>query len=277
MPNRPDFLPDFKTPPVVEVAIAAQFSTLPGYRTVHSGLMWEVFRNRFPKFDEQPPLNPTFETFGAQPRKWDTPRLEVLGSFPSPRLWFLNKDETQLIQFQPDRFAHNWRKVEVSHKYPRYESIKKEFLSGLRKVKKFAKDEQLGEFVPNQVEITYVNQIVSKKGENLPASLGSVFNCWSNKRLDKALGIMEISRFHATFILYVSDNDPIGRLYVTAEPLINSDGSSMIQLPMLARVHLAKPTLKAVEEFMDFVRERIVRMFADITTTKMHERCGRKS
>ena len=62
MPRPPD-LPDFDNPPLVEVVLSVQFSDLQSYRTVHPGLLWErKFRESFPEFAEQPPLDPLFET-----------------------------------------------------------------------------------------------------------------------------------------------------------------------------------------------------------------------
>ena len=98
MVDRPTDLPDYERPPLVEVALAVQFAELPGYRTVHAGLLWQdKFREAYPRFFEQPPLDPTFEVFGPQAR---TPQLQIkqMPGPPVPRLWFMNDNKTELVQ-----------------------------------------------------------------------------------------------------------------------------------------------------------------------------------
>jgi hypothetical protein len=61
---RPADLPDFKRPPVTEVVLSVQFATIPEFRSVHIGLLWERLREKYPNVTEHPPLNASFETFG---------------------------------------------------------------------------------------------------------------------------------------------------------------------------------------------------------------------
>ena len=110
--DRPVDLPEFEKPPVVEVVLGIQFSELRRYRTFHAGLLWgEKFRKAgFPKCVERPSLDPAFETFGAPGRNESRLQLIQMPGPEVPRLWFINHDETELVQIQSDRFLHNWRK-----------------------------------------------------------------------------------------------------------------------------------------------------------------------
>jgi uncharacterized protein (TIGR04255 family) len=104
---RPADLPDFERPPLVEVVLSVQFSDLRGYRSVHPGLLWDrKFRDSFPEFAEHAPLSPVFETFGPTPTEGPGFTLEQLPGPPVPRLWFMNKDRSHLIQVQANRFLH---------------------------------------------------------------------------------------------------------------------------------------------------------------------------
>jgi len=155
--SRPKDLPDFRKPPIAETVLSLQFEPIPGLASAHLGLLWERFRQELPLIEEHPPLPPVFETF-------DIPlpaQLEVTieEKPPVPRVWFVNETKTELIQMQPDRFIHNWRKMEGIEPYPHYEPIRERFRSEVAVLEEFLNDEKLGAMVANQCEITYVNHV----------------------------------------------------------------------------------------------------------------------
>ena len=53
---------------------------------------------------EQMPLQPVFDTFGSPAPVFPSINLAVIG-VPLSRLWFLNENQTELLQFQSDRFG----------------------------------------------------------------------------------------------------------------------------------------------------------------------------
>ena len=276
MNARPATLPDFERPPVIEVVLGVQFERIAGLQTVHAGYLWDVFRKDFPHVQEHPPLSPNFETFGTKPAG-DNVRLELIsGPLPFPRLWFLNDAQTQLIQFQPDRFIHNWRKVREGDVYPRYEKIKEHYLNELTMLEQFFRARQLGELRPNQCEVTYVNHIVSAEGENLCAQPELVFRFFQKEFAPHVLDRLEDASFQIRFVLSSGDQQPIGRLLVTAQPAVSSEGKPIIALTLTARGSPSGPALEAASEFMDFGRDKIVRGFAELTTEAMHGRWGKK-
>ncbi len=56
-------LPRFRKPPVSEVAVGVQFPAV--LNPVHLGLYYQRVKARFPKVQVQPPIPPSFETFGG--------------------------------------------------------------------------------------------------------------------------------------------------------------------------------------------------------------------
>jgi uncharacterized protein (TIGR04255 family) len=159
MVDRPADLPDYERPPLVEVVLSVQFSELQGYRTVHAGLLWaDKFRAAYPRVLEKPPLDPTFEVFAPQPGAAQFQIKQMPGP-PVPRLWFMNDDETELVQIQANRFIHNWRKVGEGETYPRYEKLRERFFYELTQIEDFFKSWNIGSVEPNQCEITYVNRL----------------------------------------------------------------------------------------------------------------------
>ena len=63
---RPNDLADFSHPPLVEVAVAVQFSTPLDYNDIYAKDIWERFDGNFTNVQQQPMLPPFFEVFGPQ-------------------------------------------------------------------------------------------------------------------------------------------------------------------------------------------------------------------
>lgn len=145
-------LPSFVQPPVVEVVLSVQFEELKEFHVPHFGMVWNEVRDRFPIIEEHPPLDPTIERFGL-PRK--APRggvqLQIMQDVPFPRCGFVNREGTELIQVQRDRFVHNWRKREEAHEYPRYEHVRAVFSEEVSGFERLIDRERLGPPWPEPV------------------------------------------------------------------------------------------------------------------------------
>jgi uncharacterized protein (TIGR04255 family) len=176
--DRPLGLPDYERPPLVEVVLSAQFVPLPRLTIAHLGLLWARFRAEFPVVEERPPLGQVVETFDAGSAPQAEVSFKVMDRPPSPRLWFLKDDQSELIQVQENRLIHNWRKMGAGDAYPRYERIRDRFRAELVQFESFLSDEGLGEFTPDQAEVTYVNHIVAGDGWTTHDELHRVFCQW---------------------------------------------------------------------------------------------------
>lgn len=282
MAARPADLPEYDNPPVVEVVLSVQFAELRNYRTVHGGLLWDKkFRTSFGEFSEHPPLDPTFETFGP-PGAVDVgfSVKQMLGP-PVPRLWFAMKNKTELIQFQADRFIHNWRKVKSEDTYPKYENIKEKFLCEIKDVEQFIQAEHIGHIDPNQCEVTYVNHIYFEKDGDPRDKLEEILRPWAKVDADPGdegatLPPLEDARFAARYVIKGGQNSPFGRLLIQAEPVVAQNNQPIVRLNLTARGAPHAPSMDGVEEFFDIGREAIVRGFTAITTPAMHRIWGRR-
>lgn len=269
-------LPEFENPPVVEVALSVQFEALAGLRTPQLGLLWQEFRNRFPITEEHPPLDAVLERFGIPPTP-NIARFQMLTSPPVPRCWFLNREGTELVQVQQDRFVHNWRKVGDTDTYPRYDHVKSTFENELRCFDKFLAHHQIGELNPNQCEITYVNHITSGEGSKHHGQLGDVFTFFAPRYTDEFRPIPEDGRFSLRYVIPYGPGEPAGRLHVAVEPAYRSaDDVPMFALTLTARGRPLADGVPGVLGFLDVGREWIVRTFASITTPQMHTIWRRK-
>ena len=139
------------------MSVSVQFTEIAGLNTAHLGLAWQKFRKEFPRVETQPPLPRILEPDRIEPPVSVT--LELKKAPPLPRMWFINGDGTRLVQIQGDRFAFNWRRLDASEQYPRYEQIRSAFLRNLDGFSQFLNEEGFEDLEPDQVDLTYVNHI----------------------------------------------------------------------------------------------------------------------
>jgi len=268
--------PDFKQPPVVEVALSVQFDTLAKLGVPQLGLLWTEFRDRFPKVEEHPPLEPAFERFGVRGSPSQGPQLRMTTRPPPVRCWFLNEEGTELVQVQRDRFAHNWRSAGSGQTYPRYEHIRETFKSELNIFHDFLAAEHLGDFKPNQCEVTYVNHVVSGKSWERHGELGNVLTVFAPKYSDGFLGEPEDARMTVDYVIPSPDGGPFGRLHVSAQPAYRAaDDRAIFILTLTARGCPSSADVTGVLHALNLEREWVVRGFASITGPEMHKEWGR--
>ncbi len=274
MDTRPDDLPDFEAPPLDEVALSVQFQPIQDLQTPQIGLLWDKYRDRFPITEQHQPLDPVEERFG--PPVSPSVKFELSKSPPSPRCWFLDKESTELIQVQQDRFVHNWRKANENAEYPRYEHVREQFEQELDTFRDFLRTENLGDLFPNQCEVTYTNAISTER--NISHGLaGYVLAPVSLDYSDDFLGEPENIRYATQYVFSDENGEPIGRLHVSFKPAFKvSDGSPIFVLNLAARGAPRGNETKDILDFFDIGREWIVRGFASITTPDMHEYWRRK-
>lgn len=268
-------LPNFKSPPIAEVAFSIQFEELPRLRSPQVGLYWGQIREKFPRASEQPLVGPVFERFDEPSRRAQR-QLVVRLREPSPlRSFLLNESGSELLQIQVNRFGFNWREMNQEKRhYPRYPSLLRRFEEELSGFEAFIAEEELGSLIFTQCELTYVNIIDSDNGSRL---LSDVLTCLADQGSDDFMPPQEEARLRVSYQINVEDNEernraPVGRLHVTAEPRVSlSTGALVYRLELTARGLPITPDKEGVLEFLDLGREWIVRGFASITTPEMHE------
>jgi uncharacterized protein (TIGR04255 family) len=273
VPERSKDLPDFSHPPVVEVALGLQFEPLPRLDTPAIARFWfEDIRSRFPEWTSAPALPPTIEWFGVPGQ----PRL-IFGWGPGQmagRSIFQDQSKKELLQLQQDRFVRNWKKAGADDTYPRYEKIRASFIDELNALRRFIAEQKLGDLVPTQCEVTYVNHIPLQEAREL-GQVGFVVSAWSGQFSDNRLSApetVEIATHHAIVV----DGNAIGRLHIAISPGYLDSGPLLV-LTLTARGRPAGPSDHQILDFLNLGREQIVRGFASITTPQMHTRWGRKT
>jgi uncharacterized protein (TIGR04255 family) len=139
------------------VALTYGFEAHHGIRQAHLGLYWERIRREFPKTVDRGALDP-LPDMRVAPGDGVTFTLQIGNTPPVHRAWFLDEDESRLIQVQADRFATNWRIVGEGE-YPHFESIYDDFVQRLTAFEATLDDTGTALPRPTTLEVLYVNWI----------------------------------------------------------------------------------------------------------------------
>lgn len=259
-------LPDFERPPLVEVALSVQFEPL-SLQTKHLALLWEMCREYFPEWQDQPPIAPSFESLEPGPFGF--------AAVSPVRAVFRNASATELKQYQGDRFVRNWTKSESAPDYPRYHSIRAPFAGDFEELMSFARENDLGRVIPNQCELTYVNLIPLALGRN--EALSQILHPWAGTYSDAFLRAPEAMDLALHFPVTKRGDEPVGRLHVHASVVTHrGTQEKSVQLTLTTRGQPFSADVNGVLEFLDLGREHIVKGFASITTPQMHQFWGRR-
>ena len=253
-------LPDYDLPPVIEVVCGLQFEALKGFDATTFGLLWQRFRSEYPTREQQPPLAPVIERLGEAASR--EPRVEFSDVPPLPRMFFVHDRPCWLVQVQPDRFLHNWRKQQETDVYPHFPEVYKRFWSAWERFLEFCQEEKMGTPQVNQVEVRYINHIVQGEGWEGLGTIGCVFPdiVWRAQR--SFLPPPESLAWKAHFTM----PEGAGRLHASVRhALRRRDMQPVLLCELTARGLPSRLDDDAIRDWFHLGREWIVRGFADLT------------
>ncbi len=265
-------LPDYDNPPVIEVVCGIQFEPIPQFRATAFGLFWQRIREEYPQTEEKAPLQQKIEKYGATARA-EEPQVELTATPPLPRMFFINRVPNWLIQLQPDRFLHNWRKVKEEDVYPHYPAIFEKFWSQWAAFQQFCREEGLQQPKVNQLEITYINHVPAGQGWQKLSDWGGVFPDlqWRGRR--EFLPEPESAAWRASFLLPESR----GRLHASVRHAIRAaDGCPVLLCELTARGISRSDDENSSRGWFTLGREWIVRGFADLASADVQKTIWRR-
>ena len=258
---------------MVEVACSVQFEPIEGLHAGRLGLLWEEYRDRYPRVEEQPPLSAIREQFAEAPPRFG---FTMQGTFPMPRVWFLTEDGQRLVQVQRDYFIVNWRRLDTGAVYPRYPVLRETLIEEIGLFQQFLEKEGLAPVRAVQTELTYVNHIDARDANGGRKSLSRIVRIWAG---DKAVGKLppfEEASVQAHYVMR-DEEKPIGRLHITIEPQrYVKDNTPLYALTLVARGVPRTSDVDGALAFLDRGHEAIVEGFTAITTDEMHASWERK-
>ena len=264
LPPRPDDLPEFENPPLVEVALTSGFSPLLAMRQAHIGAVWMALRDEYPTVRDQPALDEMGGDDGLRITFSSDPRIH--------RAWFLGPNGDRLIQIQDDRFVANWR-IHGDDPYPRFRELYPQFV----RARQTFIDElgNLGLQPPRHeiVEVVYVNWIDAQKPEDFMVSLTK----WPSNEETEV--IRHDLRLRLT-VGVMHPGTPPAEVVVQVDPGRAPEGHSTPGKPgwlmqLIFRAPVPGPDAELQGQQYWEGRNAIVRTFTMLTTPEAQTRWGR--
>jgi uncharacterized protein (TIGR04255 family) len=268
-------LPDYEHPPVVETVLGVQFERMPRIKNAHLGAFWNSLdKTEWPVVADAAPLPPQFERFGPA-LAWARAIQLQLTQDPACRLQITNRGGDRMLQVQNGRLHFNWL-GKGGGLYPRYERVRSELAPLLENFKQFLSDEKLGEFRPNQWEVTYVNHIPQ----------GTVWTTPSDWRFFEPLasvptidGVAEGESFGGQWHFVIPPER--GRLHIDWEHLKppqegKEAAQEFIRITFTARGPVEPSSISAVFAGLDLGRTTIVRSFQRLMSDDANRYWGLK-
>ena len=268
-------LPSYDSPPVIEVVCGVQFKPLTKFLVVHYGDLWRKYKPEYDGCEETNPLVPIIERFGDSSSTDLQPPSEPF----LPRLWFVHREKSGIVQVQRDRFLHNWKKA--AGEYPHYEKVFNLFKDRYTTFLTFLAENKLGTVEPVQYEMTYVNHIPQPMGWETLNEFSKVFpdfpwhteDPWKpgSKRFLPSPDGRNLS-------LNFSFPDQSGRLHVTIRNGVHRIGKHpVLLLDLTVRGIGPEKTKAAMVRWFDVAHEWIVRGFADLCGQEMQDNVWRRT
>ena len=263
----PQALPEFGQPPLTEVVCGLQFQAL-ALRTVHLGDFWQTMRDRYPSFEDHAPLANIFDDSDRGVRVEQDYFLDMP---PLRRVFFVDETKNFLLQLGASRFLANWRKLNDSDAYPRFDATYVRLREGWDKFREYSSRSELGAIRLNQYELTYINHIPDEMSGSDHANELFTFVRWPQLSVD----VFEPNLRGTQLRFQIPFKKARGSLSVALQRGERvPDGRHVFILELTARGSAAEDGADR-DGWFAFAHEAIVQTFASLTTTKAHEHWGR--
>lgn len=248
--------PTYSAPPLTEVSIGLQFQRLERLKIPHFGLFWERIRAEYPMVEHAQPIF--------------TNEREIEEGFPLPRIWFIDKSDSKLLQLQPNRINFNWRHRDGAAPYPHFESISKEFERLLNLFQQFLLEADIGIITPLVSELTYINVFEKGREWNRVEDLYSLINDF-NWTSDKSRFLPQPAHINwsTSFLL----PDSMGNLNVRLNPAMRvGEDTPLIQMELTAICQHSGISVSDLPRYYEIGHEWIVKGFADLTNIEAQKK-----
>ena len=251
----------YQNPPINEIVCGIRFDTIKPLQSAHLGLLWQKFMPDFPNTEDNNLIGLVSGEELVDPNK-----------FPLPRVWFIHKDENELIQVQRNWFCHNWRSIRPSNEYPGYEKVVENFENYLLHFQAFLAEEDLGNLVAKEYELTYIDFIPKGQGWENPDDLAKVFpSLLSGTR--QSILLNNVIGINWQTILGLPNNS--GQLAIAIRNAQRvSDNQQLLQLEFKA---LSNQPYQPMRAWFDAAHNAITQLFSNLVSEEIQKKFwGRK-
>jgi uncharacterized protein (TIGR04255 family) len=243
----------FAKPPINEVVLGLSFLPRLDLLMPHFGQFWSEFRDQYPKVAHAPPLVSAGSIL-----------LQDSSGAWLPRVWYINADDSSLVQLQQDRLHVNWRRTDADAPYPRFPAIRDEFYRVWALFQNFLRRETGSVPQPTRMELQYTNVIPQGEGWQTPADLGDVLRDFKWQSGGRYLP--NPRRFAGNFEFELEDGSSL--VAKIAMGLRVADQKEVVSLELVVSAAIVEGF--DMPAWVERSHEAIVRAFKDLTSEKMH-------
>jgi uncharacterized protein (TIGR04255 family) len=268
-------LPKFRKPPVTEVLCCIYFQDLVNLHAPHLGALWQALGSEYSRTQTAmplPPVNFSLASLGAfLAQSFQAAQAD---QFQLPRTWFINTDDTALVQVQRDRFVFNWKQNHKQNPYPSYDVVIADFRKLLEVFAHFVADAKVGPLSLIGTELTYINHFIYGRELKGPSSIEAVLPLFEwHVRSNSAFRQIAELNWNTQFELPNDD----GRFYFTVQTAQRrQDGSPLVKSDLSVRKLAPQIAPESIWPWFDRAHEHIVTSFADITSPEVQEKVWEK-
>ena len=255
--------PVFDAPPVVETALGVRFAPIEGFNVVHFGQLLSSYNDVYNRFELKPPVVGTVQFNIGQ----DSANINI-----PLRCWYINQDDTQLVQVQHDMFVRNWRATANNSEYQHYDRIKPLFNRDWMRFCQFLDDHKLRRPVVWQCEVTYINHLLRGREWRTFDDIPSLFPVWKGLEPGGVFGTIDMAALTMAFRL----PDGSSRIQFTLQPAIRQDGAEILQLTVAAQGPPERYDDSAILEWLDYGHLAVVNGFVQFVSSDALKIWGHK-
>lgn len=266
--------PKFENPPVIEVAITAQFTELDNksFLTDIDKIWDKLGKENYPEIH----FKNRKAKLSDRNKQVHFALVDSEDDFEFPRMWFESADECFVIQMQPDRLSVNWRRLEKklnkeSSDYSSFETVWKHFSNALDIFSNFSKAYCKSSLNINFLELSYIN-VIPFSDFGGAAKINNCIPALSLENTPSYLGVPQSVNFLWEMPI---DND-CSKFFI--QGLTHSSkktGEKLLRLDLTEKgaVDLNFDNdSKGIHNWFADAHLRIVNCFKDITHVEMHKK-----
>jgi uncharacterized protein (TIGR04255 family) len=262
---------DYPSPPIVELAISAQFSPLTRLSAGHFGLFWHEIGTDWTDPHDAPPIEDRYELFDRS--RSPGLRLQLRPIRLPLRFAVGHKLKDRLVQLQSTRFCLNWRKRDQT--YPSYKRLINEFQDLFGRFDNFSVRHGLDPLVINQWELTYIDAFPKGEEWQTPADWGRILpglfgDLFSTDGLSLALA-------HRAAEWSYEIQPKRGRLHLSAAlGRVDGDDRDSLLLTTTARGPVGKNDAASLRAGLDLGHDLAYAVFDRVVSDETKKRWERK-
>lgn len=254
----------FQTPPINEVVIGKVFEQRPDLTIPHYGRFWGLVEDDFPNCQHAAPV---FDQNSGGPEG----AVDPFTGAPLPRVWFVSRDATRLLQLQQDRFYFDWRQVfgQPPNEYIRFDSIFADYRKYSDVLSAFFLSQFEADIVPKRHDLTYVNILRKGVEWNQFSDLQNIFKGFDFVRAYGDVGPLLQASVRCEFKLRESP----GKLTLHIAHAMNAATSEpVIRMELAASCAVSEMDGVKEDDWLRSAHDAIVQGFCEVTTDDAQKR-----